>query len=156
MHCLGRGRDRGTAQVELWQVGIQAAFYKAGGREGCILGRGYSCSLGMEAECTCEPQPQQGGRPIREPHELLASLRFILEGRGDRSGMNLGTRPGVAPEESQEAVSWAKVSLASPKRPHGGRSQEVLVAVPPQRGTLPGWHRYQALKVLGTHPLQAP
>lgn len=86
----------------------------------------------MEAECTCEPQTSlRRAVWLRGPRELLASLRFILEGRGDRSGMNLGTWPGVAPEEPQEAASWAKVSLASPKRPHGGRSQEVLVAVPP-------------------------
>lgn len=116
-------------------------------------------------EGSCEPQHQGGSRPngggwwLREPCELLAPFRFLLEGGADRSGVIPGTPPRLAPEEPLEALSWAKVSLASLTRPHGGWSRKALLAgppSPPRIGKQPDGYRYQALKVRGTHCLQAP
>lgn len=59
---------------------------------------------------------------LREPCKLWASLTFLLEGGADRLEVILGTLPGLILEEPQEALSWAKVSLASLTRSQGGRS----------------------------------
>lgn len=66
----------------------------------------------------------RGGWWLWEPCKPLASLT-LLEGGADRPEVILGTLPALVLEEPQEALSWAKVSLASLTRPHGGRSQEA-------------------------------
>lgn len=73
------------------------------------------------------------------PCERLASLRFFMEGGADRSAVIPGTLPRLAPEEPREALSRAKVSLASLTRPHGGWSQEALLAGPPPEREAARW-----------------
>lgn len=85
-------------------------------------------------ECPCEPRTNQGtdqpeGRLVARgaTQTFVNPPSFLKEGPTlvPWSGLLLGTLPGLALEEPQEALSQAKVSLVSLTRTHGRRSQEA-------------------------------